>query len=74
MFECLDIRRHDLVGVGVAFLWKCVTVKAGFEVTNAQAMPSVGMQSPSAACKSRCRTLSSFSSTMSACMLPCFLP
>ena len=36
----------------------------------AQTMPCV-TQSPSAACRSRYRTLSSFSSTMSACMPPC---
>jgi hypothetical protein len=47
-------RRHGLVGVGVA----C-----------AQFLPSVGHSFLLSVCGSRCRTLSSFSSTMSACML-----
>jgi hypothetical protein len=64
------IRRYDLAGIGLALSEKYVTVGAGFEVLDAQARSSgsvflLGM------CKSRCRTLSSFSGTMAA---PYFSP
>lgn len=35
------IRRCGLVGVCVALLEECVTIRAGFEVSHAKAMPSV---------------------------------
>jgi hypothetical protein len=60
-------------GVALLEYWrKCVTVEEDFEVFYVQVTPSV-LQSPSAAYRSRCRTLNS-SSTMPACILPCFLP
>jgi hypothetical protein len=67
-----------LVGVGVS-LWEWVgpfwrncalwRSGAGFEVSEAQAKLSGSLSLP-AACGSRFRTLSYFSSTVSACMLP----
>jgi hypothetical protein len=75
------VRTQGLVGVGVALLewvwprWrKSVTVGASFEVVYAQATVNETESPFSAAYRSRCRTLSSFSSTMSACILPCFPP
>jgi hypothetical protein len=49
-----------------------LTVKVGFEVSYAQARPSVAFTSD--ACGSRCKTLGSFCSTMSACMRNTMLP
>jgi hypothetical protein len=48
----------------------CHTVCVGHLCLN---YPQCGLQPPSAAWRSRCRTLTSFSSTMSACKQPCFL-
>ena len=42
-----------------------------FDIFKVQARPSVSLP---AACISESRTLSYLSSTMSACVLPCFLP
>ena len=57
------IRRSGPVGGGVS-------LRVGFEVSNAQAKASASLL---VACESRYRTLSSFSNTISACTLPCFL-
>jgi hypothetical protein len=44
-----------------------------FEVSEAQARPTGSFSLPGAY-QSKCRTQGSFSSTISACMGPCFLP
>lgn len=65
--ESATIKRCVLVAAGVAFLEEVCHCGGGFEVSYGQAMPSVGHSSHFAACGSRCKTLSSFSSTVSAC-------
>ena len=55
-------RRCGLVGGSLS-------LGLGFEVSEAQARPRGSISLP-VACGSRCRTLSSFSCTMSACMPP----
>ena len=61
--------RHGVVG-GNVLLWG----QALRSLSSMLKLQQWGTQSPSTACRSRRRTLSSFSSTMSACTLPCFLP
>lgn len=57
---------------------KCVTLGMVFEVSYTQAPPNVESELPpgclpSVVCGSRCKTLSSFSSTISPCILKCSL-
>lgn len=48
------------------FCWrKCISVAVGFEMSFVQALLSVILTSLPVACRSRCRTLESFSSTIS---------
>ena len=57
---------------GVAFLEKMYHCGNGLsDLLCAQAIPTVLYSSHPTACESRCRTLNSFSSTMSACMPLC---
>lgn len=67
------IRRCDLIGAGVALLEKVCHWRQGFEVSNAQARPSLSLSLP-AICRSRCTTLGSSSSTMFAYASPFFPP
>jgi hypothetical protein len=68
------IRRCGLVEVGVALLERVCHWEGGLRGLLCSSYAQCGTQSPSAACRSkRCQTLS-FSSTMSVCILPCFLP
>ena len=63
-------RRRGLVGVGVILLEEVCYQGIDSEVSETQVRPSVSLSLP-AACGSRCRTLSYFSSTMSTNMLLC---
>jgi hypothetical protein len=63
---CGTIRRSSLVGTGVALLEEQLGV--GFEISEDQTMSSVILILLLPIWN---RTLSYFSSTMSACMLPC---
>lgn len=72
--ESITIRRGDFVGVGMALLKACVTTEPGFEVSLAQALLSVTLKSLPVPEDQGAKTPSSISSTMSAWMLPCFLP
>lgn len=65
------IRRYDFGEVGVALLEKCVTVRVGLRSYILKLQPV--SQTPSALCRSRCRTLSSFSNIMSACTPQCLV-
>ena len=58
-------RRHDFVGVGVVLLEEVCHCGGRLWGLLCSSYAQCGTQSPSAACRSRCRTLSSFSSTMS---------
>lgn len=51
---------------------RCVSLGVGFEDSDAEAIPSVSHSIPTA-CRSICKTLSNFSSTVSACISLCFL-
>jgi len=58
--------------VGVDFLEKVCHCGVGFEISYSQARPHVTDSLSPAAGGSSCTTLSSFSNTMSACILACF--
>jgi hypothetical protein len=58
---------------GVALLEEVCHCGDGLGVSYAQALPTVESSLLFGSCRSRYRALSSFSSTISACMLPCFL-
>jgi hypothetical protein len=66
---CGTIRRCGLVGVGVALFGVSMSLGMRFEVSDDQARPRMVFFLPDA-CQSRCRNLSSYSSTMST-MVPC---
>ena len=68
------IKRCGLAGVDMVLLEKKTAwLGPGFEGSETHVWP-MNRQSSSLACGSRRRTLSSFSSSMPACMLPCFPP
>jgi hypothetical protein len=68
------IRRGGLVGVGVDLLEEVYHYGGGLQGLLCSSYNQCGTQSPFADYGLRCRILSSFSRTMSACLLLCFLP